>query len=339
VDFQHQLALAAHHFTWGLNYRRTDNRNSRKVIFEVDPPQATDTLYGGFIQDQISLGDSVQVTVGTKLEENDFSGFEVQPSARLAWHLPDEQTVWASVSRAVRVPTRLERDVSIEITPGSDPTLWLLGNRDFDAERLLAWELGYRWQASPQLSLDVASFLSRYRGLSSLEIGDSFVDPDDGRTVFPVRNENLTNGRAAGGELLVTFAPRTDWRLTGSYAYVDVNINPRGQDNNRGQFLDGATPRHQIGLRSAFDLGDWQVDAFVRHLSRIRREPQIVTGEGIPGYTELDLRIAYLKGAAEFALVGQNLLHDEHVEFGSPDTRGGIERAVHASVTWRLRTD
>jgi iron complex outermembrane receptor protein len=336
LDFQHHFVLPAQQITWGVNYRRTSNLNVGKGVFAVDPPRARDDLFGGFLQDHIAVSDSLQVTLGTKLEHNDFSGFEIQPSIRLAQTLPHAQTLWASVSRAVRVPTRLERDVAIEVTlPGSDPAAFLLGNPDFDSERLVAYELGYRWQASPRLSIDAATFLNRYRGLASLELEDPFIDPADGRTVFPIRNENLTTGRAAGAELLAIFAPIDNWRLTASYSFLDLNIVPHGQDQNRSAFIAGSTPRQQFSLRSALDLRGFQIDAFLRREGAIRHDPQIATGEGIAAYTELDLRAARVWKQIELELMLRNLLHDEHLEFGAPAQRGGIERSVYAGLVWR----
>lgn len=336
LDFQHHFGVAAQRVTWGLNYRRTSNRNLGKGLFAVDPPRSRDELFSGFLQDQIAIGDSLHLTLGTKLEHNDFSGFEIQPSVRVAWQLPRAQTLWVAVSRAVRVPTRLERDIAIEVTPpGSNPAGRLLGSRDFDSERLLAYELGYRWQVSPRLTVDVASFLNLYRGLASLEIGSPFSDPDDGRTVYPIVNENLTDGRALGADALVNFSPTSNWRLTASYSWLDLDITPQGQDQNRGRFADGSTPRHQFGLRSAIDIGSLQIDAFLRRIGAIRRDPQIVTGEGIPAYAELDLRVAHAWDHVELAVTLQNLLHDQHVEFGAPAQRGGIERSVRASIVWR----
>jgi iron complex outermembrane receptor protein len=338
LDFQHRFALASHRITWGLNYRHLSNRNLGKGLFAVDPPQARDELLSGFVQDQIRLAESLELTVGTKLEHNDFSGFEVQPSGRLAWQLPRAQTLWAAVSRAVRVPTRLERDIAIELTePGADPMAILLGNRELESETLRAYELGYRWQVSHRLAVDLASFVNRYRGLASLEFDTPFVNPADGRTVIPIVNQNLTDGRATGAEALVSFAPRDSWRLTGSYSYLNVKLVPRGEDLNRGRFADGSTPRHQVGLRSAMDVGSVQVDAFLRYVGDIRRDPQIVTGEGIASYTELDLRVARVWSGFEFALTGRNLLHDEHIEFGPAAQRGAIERSVHAGIAWRQR--
>ena len=93
LDFQHRFLLARRHeITWGLSYRLLDDRTEGKGVIALNPPSARDQLYSGFIQDQVSLGQSVRLTLGTKLEHNDFSGFEVQPSIRAAWNLADTQT-------------------------------------------------------------------------------------------------------------------------------------------------------------------------------------------------------------------------------------------------------
>jgi iron complex outermembrane receptor protein len=185
--------------------------------------------------------------------------------------------------------------------------------------------------------VDLATFLNRYRGLASLELGEPYVDPADDRTVYPISTDNLTDGRAAGAEALVNYSPTQRLRVTLSYSYLDLNIDPRGQDLNRGKFADGSTPRHQIGLRPTLDLGELQIDAFLRHVGAIRRDPQIVTGEGIPAYTELDLRVARTWNRLQVALALRNLLHDHHPEFGAPAQRGQIERSIQASISWRAQ--
>lgn len=340
LDFQHRTVLAqSHELIWGLNYRSTENRNHGKVIFAVYPPSSQDNLFSGFVQDQIALLDTLRLTLGTKLEHNDFSGFEVQPSARIAWDAAPEHTLWASVSRAVRVPTRLERDIAIDVSnPAGNPIARLLGNEDFDAEELTAYELGYRWQALQSLFVDVALFYNSYDGLASLELGSPFIDPRDGRTVFPIVNQNLTDGRSQGLEILVTYSPLPAWRWSASYSYVDLSLDPRGADLNRGRFLEDATPRHQVGLRSFLDLpAGFELDALFRYSSDIVRNPEVVSGPEIDAYAELDLRIGW-RGwrRMELALVGQNLLHRRHIEFGTPQARGEIERSVYGKAAWNF---
>lgn len=340
VDLQHRYSPAAgHDVIWGLNYRHTDNTNRGKLLFAIDPASSRDGVVSGFVQDQIKLADSLQLTLGTKLEHNDFSGLEVQPSVRLAWEPAREHTLWGSISRAVRVPTRLERDIRVDASdPEGDPVFRLLGNRDFDSEELLAYELGYRWQVLAPLFADLALFHHRYERLASLEVGTPYLDPENGRTIVPVVNRNLTEGYSQGVEALVTYAPGPSLRLSASYSYVRLSLDPHGADLNRGTFLEGATPRHRIGLRSSLDLpGNLQLDAQLRHESRIRSMPEIVSGEGLPAYTELDLRIAWrgLDGI-ELSIVGQNLLHGRHAEFGTPATRGEIERGVYGKLAWHF---
>jgi iron complex outermembrane receptor protein len=340
LELQHRYVPSARHeIVWGLNYRYTDNSNSGKLIFAVEPENSHDQLISGFVQDQIALADALRLTVGTKLEHNDFSGSEVQPTVRLSWDVAPGQNAWAAVSRAVRVPTRLERDVAIEITPpGSNPRAALLGNDDFEAEELLAYELGYRWQALHTLALDLALFHNRYEGLASLEIGAPTLNSGTGVVTFPVVNVNLTDARSQGAELLATFSARENWRLIGSYSYVSLDMQPHGQDQNRGRFLEGSTPRHQISLRSLLDLpGALQLDAHLRYSSEIEQQPQLEVGGSIDAYTELDVRLGWFASEQlELSLVGQNLLHDHHVEFGTPAARGEIERSIYGKVTWQF---
>jgi iron complex outermembrane receptor protein len=338
LDVQHRFTAGdRHEFLWGLNLRSMSNRNIGAGVFALAPESSRDRLISGFVQDQIALAEGLELTLGTKWEHNDFSGTEWQPSVRGAWAVADGHTLWAAASRAARVPTRLERDVAIDVTdPTGDPIVRLLGNPEFGAEELRALELGYRWRATSSLHIDVAVFDHHYDDLGSLEVGDPFIDPSDGRTVIPIRNQNLTEGRAQGVETLVTFAPLPAWRLSVSHSYLHLRLDPAGQDINRGEFYEDATPRHQVVVGSYLTLSPrLQLDAHFRALSAIRRLPEEASGEGLPAYRELDVRFAWQAADdLQISLVGRNLLHPRHVEGGSAAARGGIERAVQVQVVW-----
>jgi iron complex outermembrane receptor protein len=255
---------------------------------------------------------------------------------RLAWQASPRQVWWAAVSRAVRVPTRLERDLAVDVTdPAGNPVLRLLGNEDFEPEELLAYEAGYRWQAFDRLAVDVSVYHNVYEGLASLEFGSPFIAAD-GRTVIPIVNRNLNDAEADGVGLLATFAAHKSWRLMGTYSYVDISVDRGGADLNRGRFIAGATPRHQFGLRSVLDIAPrWQLDLQLRHHTAIRSSPEIATGAGIEKYTEMDVRGAWrLSDDVELSVVGQNLLHGRHTEFGTPQSRGQIERSVYGKLAW-----
>lgn len=337
VDLQQRFPwFRGQELIWGLSYRQMEDRTSGKGIFALNPPDSRDTLVSGFAQDQLQIH-ALRVTVGTKLEHNDFSGFELQPSVRAAWDLSKTQTLWGALSRAVRVPTRIERDVAIYVSdPAANPVAILQGNRNFHSEDLRAFEVGYRWLAKSNLSFDLATFLDRYRDLASLEIGTPYVDAVTGQTVIPIVNRNLTDGRAGGVESLVTYTPRRYWKMSLDYSYFDMSLDPRGMDLNRGKLAEGATPRNQLGIRSSLDLpGSLELDAQLRALSALHSFAASITGQGIPGYRELDVRVAWHGyRQMELSIDGRNLLHDEHVEFGDPTQRSALRRSVYGQITW-----
>jgi len=340
LDFQEHLPLGpVHAITWGLSARTMDDRNVGKGLFALEPPNSRDNLVSGFVQDEISLPHSVRLTLGTKLEHNDFSGFEVQPSARLAWSASRTQTLWAAVSRAVRVPTRLERDVNIDVTdPAGNPVVVLLGNRRFRAEQVLAFELGYRWQPLPDLSLDFAAFRNRYTGLASLELGTPFLDAATGQTIVPLLDQNLVDGHSTGLEGLALYSPVGWWRLQLDYSYIDMRLTPLGADLNRERYFAGSTPRNQLGLQSYFDLPHHiELYGGLRVLSAVRTLPEVVNGTGDPGYQELDVNAIWrATPRLTLSLEGRSLLHAAHVEFGGPDERSAIRRSVFGRLTWRF---
>jgi outer membrane receptor protein involved in Fe transport len=94
-----------------------------------------------------------------------------------------------------------------ERVPAGTPVVVLLGNKHFTSEKMQAFELGERWQAAANLSIDLAAFYNRYRDLASLEFGTPFVDSNSGQTVIPIVNRNLTEGHSDGVETLVTYSP------------------------------------------------------------------------------------------------------------------------------------
>jgi len=147
----------------------------------------------------------------------------------------------------------------------------------------------------------------------------------------------MMKGHTDGAELQVEWQPVEAWRLTASYSHIDMDLTPLGQDLNRNEVVEESTPRNLAGLRSLLTLDDFEIDAQLRYQSTIRSQPLTLAGEGVEPYTELDLRLGW--NASEqwnLSLIGQNLLHDNHPEFGPIDSRGELERAVYLKAEWRL---
>jgi iron complex outermembrane recepter protein len=340
IDFLEHLPLGqVQTITWGMTGRTMDDIFHGKGLVTLNPPDSRYNLASGFVQDEVSLPHSVHLTLGTKLEHNDFSGFEVQPSVRAAWDVSDTGTLWSAVSRAVRVPTRIEQDEDIAATnPAGNPVIILLGNRNFHAEQVLAFELGYRWRPLSDLSLDLAAFRNRYTGLASLELGSPYLDAATGQIIYPLLTENLIDGHATGLEGLAQYSPVDWWRLSVNYSYIQMSLTPLGEDLNRNRFYAGSTPRNQAGIQSYFDLPhNVELYGGVRVLSAIETLPEIVNGTGDPGYQELDLNaIWHVNPRLTLSLEGDSLLHSSHIEFGDPEERSAIRRSVFGRLTWDL---
>ncbi|MCH7978544.1 MAG: TonB-dependent receptor [Acidobacteria bacterium] len=159
---------------------------------------------------KVIVSNRLSLILGFKLEENDSTGFEIQPSVRLAWTPSIRQTGWAAVTRAVRTPNRFIEDVRIRLAVIPNPQgpltiLSLLGNLDVESETVLAYEMGYRYQPSPHVSLDVATFYNLYSDLLSTEPASPFFEssPPPPHLVVPLRFDNRLEGETYGLEAQV----------------------------------------------------------------------------------------------------------------------------------------
>jgi iron complex outermembrane receptor protein len=321
VDYQHRQPVGARQdLVWGAGYRVTHDEVDNSQGLSFLPERRTQNLFSAFAQDELALDSHLRLTVGTKVEHNAWTGFEVQPSARLAWVPNERRTLWAAVSRAVRTPTRLDEDLTFYDVEGRP---FLTGSRDFKPESLLAYEIGYRLQPRTGVQLDLATFYNVYRDLRTVER-------------LPDGTQLLANGLDAetwGAELRASVQATPWWRLHAGYAYFDkqLSLDPGSNDPSGGR-NEGNDPRNRFVLRSLIDLpGGFEFDSTARYVARL---PAPV----VPAYTELDLRLGWnASDRLEFSLVGQNLLHARHPEFGFPSPlRREIERGAYGKVTWRF---
>jgi iron complex outermembrane receptor protein len=321
VDLQDHLRLSEKNdLVFGGGFRSTADRvgNSASLLFL--PDRRTRNLFSLFAQDEIALlADRLHLTVGSKLEHNDWTGLEVQPTVRFAWTPDDHRTLWAAVSRAVRTPSRLDEDI-VFLAGGR---VVLQGSPDFVSEKLIAYELGYRVQPDPRLSLDAAAFYNVYTDLRSQEL------QPDGRIV-------LGNGLEAetwGLELRANCQLLPWWRLQAGATWLDkhLHLDPGSTDPTGGQG-EGNDPPSRFSLRSLIDLPRGvELDAALRYVDRL---PAPV----VPAYLTLDLHLGWkVVRSLELALVGQNLLAPRHAEFGpATASREEIERGVYGKATWRF---
>lgn len=349
IDFQHRFQpVSRNSVIWGLGYRYIHDNSEGIYSTYLDPESLDYDLISAFVQDDITLiPERWRLTFGTKFENNDFSGTEWQPSARIIW-TPDTpsnpQSIWAAVSRAVRTPSRGEtanrvkmliRDDNIPPFLAENFLTDTIGNPDFDSEEVLTYELGYRFQPMPNLSFDVATHYNSYEKLRIGRIGEPVYNPPPEPSVLPITVENNLEGKSYGVEAVMDYRPINSWRLQLAYTYLELDLKSNIQTTDfLAKFDEGSIPKHQSSLRSFWDLNDqWQLDFWLRYVSEL---PAI----DFDGYVELDARLNWrIRSDMDVSLIGQNLLDSHHPEQIAEylDTKPTeIQRAVYGKVTLRF---
>jgi iron complex outermembrane receptor protein len=351
LAFRHHLALGDRQdIVWGLGYRDTTDRIGGSLTVAIIPASRALQLFNSFVQDEIALvPQRLYLTVGTKFEHNDFTGFEFMPSVRTTWSVRDHHMLWAAVSKALRAPSQNDTDLVLNIGsfPGPNGTpilLRLLGNPNYQDERLIAYELGYRTMLSKRLSLDVAVYMDDWDNLQTTEPSVSFFEPTPppAHLVQTVMYENLMHGETHGVELAANWKVTDRWSLSPGFslAFEHMHTDPHSLDTQTVPFVEGSAPDHPIQLRSHFDLRGgltWDLSAY--YVDDLKNQGPLGNLR-IPTYTRLDTGLTWNLGeTVTLSVVGQNLLRDHHMEFedmnGSLQS-GQMKRSGYLKLTWQF---
>ena len=348
IDFQNRFALGAHQeIIWGAGYRFTHDRLQFPLAsLTLGAKKQDNNLFSAFVQDNITMvPDLLHLVIGSKFEHNDYTGFEIQPNVRLLWTPSQKQSVWISVSRAVRTPSRGEDALSlympyppVNIPPLPQPLpaqLHLIGSTDLKAEELVAYELGYRMEPVERLTLDAAAFYNVYRRLDIYSQGQPVVDfttPQPSVTI-PLQLGNFGRAETCGVELAADLKALPWWRLKMAYTFLQL-VKKEADHGAAFSDIKGENPQHQVSLRSATDVTkNLELDLWLRYVDELR-------AFDISSYVTLDARLAWrpIKDI-ELSLVGQNLLHEGQKEFmpqfiSTQPTAVG--RSVYGKVTWQF---
>jgi iron complex outermembrane receptor protein len=319
IDAQHRFRWGKNHdIIWGGGYRmmRDDVTNTAALAFL---PAQRDLYLGNiFVQDTMALGERLQFTLGARLEHNSYTGWEIQPNVRLGWTLAANQLLWSAISRAVRTPSRLDRDFFV---PGSAPFL-IAGGPNFQSEKLTAYEIGYRAQPFSGLSYSISTFYNAYDELRSIEaaVGGG----------LPFVLSNTMKGSTYGIEMWGSYRVRDWWQLKAGYNYLkkDLRFTPGSRDVS-GVQAAGNDPAHQFSVRSTMNLGNrTEFDVSLRSIGAL-------PNPNVPAYVALDARLGWrVAKDLEVSIAGFNLLDNRHPEFGALPARSEIGRNIYARILW-----
>jgi iron complex outermembrane receptor protein len=333
IDLQHHFALGDRQdIVWGAGFR--DSENDIPPTFELfaNPERSYGAIYNVFAQDDVTVvQDRFHAILGTKFDHTTYSGFELQPSGRLLWTPSEMQTAWMAVSRAVSTPSVLDEAASYNESAFPSPhgpiLVQLVGNPNFKAEQLLAYELGYRFVPAPHWSFDLATYYNVYHGVQGYQTGTPYFEAAPvPHLVFPENSENLFSGDTYGAELSAQWKPFDYWRLAASYSWLHLASDLDGQATGDG-------PQQQFQIHSYLNLTrDIEFSSGLYYVSGL-------PDQKIDSYFRLDLGVIWrLNKSWEIGVFGQNLLEEGHLEFESYRTPvlTEIPLSIYGKITWRF---
>jgi iron complex outermembrane receptor protein len=320
-DFQHRNTyFGLHEILWGVNYRYSTDRTSQSPVLSLDVPNRSLHYLGAFVQDEIQVSDRLKLTLALRADESPLTKLETQPSARATFVVSPTHTVWASASQAARAPSRGEIGLNLNLISGAIPsptgfpaapalvplTLSMSTDPSFGAERLRAFELGWRSQWTPTVSTDLTLFHHAYSDLR----GTTLI----GAPVPTITNPPVVDYVTLFGR----FVNVGSYDMTGMELSADWRVNPAlklqlaAWINEVRDFKSSEPgvrpPKITASLRVSWKPSKpWNVDLWLRHARG--RSAQIV-GENFAraANTALDARLSYaLSPRVELALIGKNL--------------------------------
>ena len=335
-----------HHFVfqqrneviWGLGARWSPSDFIQTVAtLNFLPHHQDDSIYSAFVQDQIAvLQNRLWLTVGSKFEHNIFTGWETEPSARLLWTPTSHQTLWASVTRAVRTPSRIDEDMQLSGLALPNPPVFfcICDNGKFVSETLLGYEAGYRKLVTSSFYVDVAAFHNKYNDLASYgDISISTVSsPPPPYTLYSLRALNGVMGSSNGGEISPDWKATRWMDLRATYSYVSLNLKDKAT-NTKTTYVSSyeeSSPHNQVTAQALFNLPKgFEFDPTYRYVGAL---PAL----SVKAYQTADARLGWhFARMFDLSVAGQNLFQPRHAEFGP----ALIQRSAYVEMTWRRGAD
>jgi iron complex outermembrane receptor protein len=315
AEGQFNTTAGRHDLVAGAGARTTRDEFINELnVFNLNPPRRRLWVYNGFVQDHFRITPELALIAGLKVERSTFTGWQFLPNLRLAWQPNDRNLVWAAVSRAVRTPSRIDRQ--LEALP------LLAAAPGFTSEKLVAVEAGYRGQPSSATTLSVNGFVNFYDDLRSTEfVGDHFQLQNG--------SEGRTYGIEAWGNAQLT--PRWRVALGASTLWKDLHDKP-GHTELLPRNSLGNDPKWQVIGRSDLDITDrLQLSIDARAVGRIEQEPEIGS------YVEAGGQLSWQASQAiELFVAGRNLLHRAHQESNDPGASQMARRTVFGGARARF---
>ncbi len=341
VDFLHRTPETGfQQFTYGFGFRISPSEIQQTVAVDsFNPANQAQDVGSMFLDEDVHVRPGkLDLNGGLKIEWNNYTHWEFEPNGRLLFTPTPHATVWLSVSRAVRIPDRVDENIDDNVNvPYTIPLFGqILGNSHLAAERLVAYEGGFRSLLAPRIYFDLAGFHNVYHDLIAqgpLVAATATTPPyPPGTFLLNEQYQNGIRGSTEGFELGPEWQPIRHWKLKGAFSYLHTNLTdqPGFKDTTTLTILRGSSPNTQVVARSSIDLpAHLEFDQSFRFVSAL-------PAQSVPAYKTADARFGrHVAHGFDISIAGQNLLQPHHAEFGiSPGPNVLIKRSVYAKLVW-----
>lgn len=335
-DLDYQLTLPAmgnHSLILGAGYRTIDAKYKNSYAVSILPDVTDLDLFSTFIQDEYTfIPDKFLMTVGSKFEHHDYTGWEVQPNLRFAYTPVPGHFSWVAISKAVRTPSIAERGSNIQGGITVPITTWVQGNANNESEDVTSYEVGYRYYSSNHYTVDAAVFYTEYKDYLSFEP----INP------ITFQMGNKLSGKTYGFELSTVWQPTASWQLSANYSYtnVDMGAEPDSLDPLSVNVLNGSFANNMFKLHSAWDITPkWSLDTWIYYIDDVPVPSNYALFENISTSDAIkaNARLAWrAQKDLEVALTAKNIFDDSNLEsvgeaFSTPTE---IERSIELTVSF-----
>jgi len=339
IEFQHNYAFTSKQsLIWGGSFLSTSDDLTQDPA-PYSPEKRRNSVVSGFAQYDVTIvPDRFRLLAGTKIEHNDYTGFEYQPQARAVWTPNKIYTLWASVSRAIRSPARNESNLQLLVPSGmsnGEPVfIDITGNPNLKSEHLKAYELGYRYQPSQAFSFRAAAYYNDYSNLIVTANPIAQFIPNALLLKTPYVNDG--SAQTHGLELTVSWKPIERWTL--SSAVTELRGSRRAAE---------ASPRHLFNVQSRFNLShNMELDSGLYHYGALPIQATVSAGSppmGLPAFNRVDVGLSW-QATSQWSLAvwGRNLQSAAHVESLATSFDGlgtEVPRSVSFKVMWQQKAE
>ncbi|QIR15903.1 TonB-dependent receptor plug domain-containing protein [Shewanella aestuarii] len=361
LDYQMNFIYQDLKVDWGLNFRYSHIHYEPSIVLSSDSRIEHLRQYGGLLQLQYKVLPDLDLIAGVRVDHNELTGWENQPLAKAVWKPTNNQTLWGSISKSVRIPSLIEfndnfvvnGDLVSEIaeTPTGIPLIdnyrirtYLNGNDQVEAEQSMSYELGYRlsqvsWAIDASLyytdSKDVAVIQVNVNEaqfapvIGLLQLGQ--IDAAyQALTTTSISYDLVSQASviAQGGDLTLTWQASESVKTEFGVSYNDFKyVLPPNTVPAIG--YDSVTKQY-------FAKFDWQI--FPRHsfFATVRYEDS--TAYNVDNYTALDLAWNWdISPQWRLSILGKNLIAGEHLEYGNTGETFTIPNYIDESVAVKIR--